>query len=83
MTERPTVNNLGSYYSQSQFLRNLDTQINPSVTVSQLSIPDGSLSRVCNTLVISAFDTRREFWLQTDYYKQRKRKTMRKQTRHY
>lgn len=70
MTERPTVNNLGSYYSQSQFLRNLDTQINPSVTVSQLSIPDEAYQEFVTQ--ISAFDTRREFWLQTDYYKQRK-----------
>ena len=60
MTERPTVNNLGSCYSRSQFLRNLDTQINPSVTVSQLSIPDGSLSEFVTQ--ISAFDTRREFF---------------------
>ncbi|HCH50961.1 MAG TPA: ECA polysaccharide chain length modulation protein [Proteus sp.] len=70
MTEKPTVNNLGSYYSQSQFLRNLDTQINPSTFNSSLSISDEAYQEFITQ--IAAFDTRREFWLQTDYYKQRK-----------
>lgn len=70
MTEKPTVNNLGSYYSQTQFLRNLDTQINPSALTSPLTISDEAYQEFVTQ--IAAFDTRREFWLQTDYYKQRK-----------
>lgn len=70
MTEKPTVNNLGSYYSQSQFLRNLDTQINPSASMPPLTISDEAYQEF--TTQVAAFDTRRDFWLQTDYYKQRK-----------
>lgn len=70
MTEKPTINNLGSYYSQSQFLRNLDTQINPSAQTPALTISDEAYQEFITQ--IAAFDTRREFWLQTDYFKQRK-----------
>lgn len=70
MTEKTTINNLGSYYSQSQFLRNLDTQINPAAQTSALTISDEAYQEFITQ--IAAFDTRREFWLQTDYFKQRK-----------
>lgn len=70
MTEKPTINNLGSYYSQSQFLRNLDTEINPSAQTPGLTISDEAYQEFVTQ--IAAFDTRREFWLQTDYFKQRK-----------
>ncbi|CDG23119.1 Lipopolysaccharide biosynthesis protein wzzE [Xenorhabdus poinarii G6] len=66
----PTTNNLGSYYSQQQFLRNLDTHINASPEGQLPTIPDGAYNEFMTQA--SAYDTRREFWLQSDYYTQRK-----------
>ncbi len=57
---------LGGYYSQQQFLRNLDIKAN-LVPVDQPSAMD-RLQRVHHA---AGWDTRRDFWLQTDYYKQR------------
>jgi len=70
ITDLPTVNNLGSYYSQQQFLRNLDSRIN---TTGQ----EGQLPTIANEAYqefikqVGSYDTRRQFWLTTDYYKQR------------
>jgi len=71
ITDRPTVNMLGSYYAQQQFLTNLDVRNNaltlaaPSPTV---------MDEVYQEFVmqLASWDTRREFWQQTDYYKRRK-----------
>ena len=68
ITDRPTVNMLGGYYSQQQFLRNLDVRAN-SVPVDQPSVMDEAYKEFI--MQLSAYDTRRDFWLQTDYYKQR------------
>lgn len=68
ITDSPTVNMLGSYYTQKQFLRNQDLQANV-VPAEQPSVLDGAYKEFIRQL--SAYDTRREFWLQTDYYKQR------------
>ncbi|MDR2241705.1 MULTISPECIES: ECA polysaccharide chain length modulation protein [Providencia] len=70
ITDLPTVNNLGSYYSQQQFLRNLDSRIN---AVGQ----EGQLPTIAKeayeefTKQLGSYDTRRQFWLGTEYYKQR------------
>lgn len=69
ITDRPTVNMLGGYYSQQQFLRNLDVKSNPSAT-DQPSVMDESYKEF--VMQLASWDTRREFWLQTDYFKQRK-----------
>ncbi|HHH0061013.1 TPA: ECA polysaccharide chain length modulation protein [Yersinia enterocolitica] len=69
ITDRPTVNNLGGYYSQQQFLRNLDTRINSAASSEQPGISDEAYGEFITQL--AAYDTRRDFWLQTDYYKQR------------
>ncbi|WP_312984580.1 ECA polysaccharide chain length modulation protein [Atlantibacter sp.] len=69
ITDRPTVNMLGSYYSQQQFLRNLDVKTNPN-GVEQPSVMDDAYKEFI--MQLSAWDTRRDFWLQTDYYQQRK-----------
>ncbi|WP_313080018.1 ECA polysaccharide chain length modulation protein [Atlantibacter sp.] len=69
ITDRPTVNMLGSYYSQQQFLRNLDVKANPN-GVEQPSVMDDAYKEFI--MQLSAWDTRRDFWLQTDYYQQRK-----------
>lgn len=68
ITDRPTVNMLGGYYSQQQFLRNLDIRANMA-PVDQISVMDEAYKEFI--MQLSAYDTRRDFWLQTDYYKQR------------
>ncbi|MDX7991246.1 ECA polysaccharide chain length modulation protein [Xenorhabdus sp. Reich] len=70
IVDLPTTNNLGSYYSQQQFLRNLDTHINASPEVQLPTISDGAYKEFMTQL--AAYDTRREFWLHSDYYKQRR-----------
>lgn len=71
ITDRPTVNIIGSYYSQQQFLRNLDMRSSAgALTVPQTSVMDDAYQEFI--MQLSSWDTRREFWLQTDYYKHRK-----------
>ncbi|PLR34286.1 ECA polysaccharide chain length modulation protein [Chimaeribacter californicus] len=69
ITDRPTVNNLGGYYSQQQFLRNLDVRAANAPVGDQPSISDEAYNEFI--MQLAAYDTRRDFWLQTDYYKQR------------
>ncbi|MGB9096687.1 ECA polysaccharide chain length modulation protein [Erwinia sp.] len=68
ITDRPTVNMLSSFYSQQQFLDNLDLHASQSAEA-----PPSVMAEAYQEFVmqLSAYDTRREFWLQTDYYKQR------------
>lgn len=68
ITDRPTVNMLGGYYSQQQFLRNLDVKANLA-PVEQPSVMDESYKEFI--MQLASWDTRRDFWSQTDYYKQR------------
>ncbi|ROP48872.1 lipopolysaccharide biosynthesis protein WzzE [Enterobacter sp. BIGb0383] len=68
ITDRPTVNMLGGFYSQQQFLRNLDVKANLA-PVDQPSVMDESYKEFI--MQLASWDTRREFWSQTDYYKQR------------
>ncbi|WP_428944475.1 ECA polysaccharide chain length modulation protein [Pantoea sp. FN060301] len=69
VTDRPTVNMLSSYYSQQQFLNNLDSRASDAADT-----PPSVASEAYQEFVmqLSAYDTRRDFWLQSDYYKQRK-----------
>lgn len=69
ITDRPTVNALGGYYSQQQFLRNLDVRTLPAVSAEQPGIADEAYNEFI--MQLAAYDTRRDFWLQSDYYKQR------------
>ncbi|POP42685.1 ECA polysaccharide chain length modulation protein [Superficieibacter electus] len=68
ITDRPTVNMLGGFYSQQQFLRNLDARAN-QVPVEQPSVMDDAYKEFI--VQLASWDTRRDFWSQTDYYKQR------------
>lgn len=68
ISDRPTVNMLSGYYSQQQFLRNLEVK-SDSVSAEQPSVMDDAYKEFI--MQLSAWDTRRDFWLQTDYYKQR------------
>ncbi|SUH18837.1 lipopolysaccharide biosynthesis protein [Salmonella enterica subsp. enterica] len=66
--DRPTVNMLGGYYSQQQFLRNLDIKTDPASS-DKPSVMDEAYKEFI--MQLASWDTRRDFWLQTDYYKQR------------
>ena len=68
ITDRPTVNMLGGFYSQQQFLRNLDIKANLA-TPDQASVMDEAYKEF--VMQLASWDTRRDFWGQTDYYKQR------------
>lgn len=68
ITDRPTVNMLGGFYSQQQFLRNLDVKAN-LVPADQPSVMDEAYKEFI--MQLASWDTRRDFWSQTDYYKQR------------
>lgn len=68
VTDRPTVNMLGSFYSQQQFLNNLDARSSNTTAMSP-SVADEAWQEF--VMQLSAWDTRREFWLQTQYYKKR------------
>ncbi len=68
ITDRPTVNMLGGYYSQQQFLRNLDIKTDPASS-DKPSVMDEAYKEFI--MQLASWDTRRDFWLQTDYYKQR------------
>ncbi|AFJ48835.1 ECA polysaccharide chain length modulation protein [Shimwellia blattae] len=68
ITDRPTVNMLGGFYSQEQFLRSLDSRLNPTTTEPPSVMEDAYKEFV---MQLASWDTRRDFWQQTDYYKQR------------
>lgn len=70
ITDRPTVNMLGSYFSQQQFLRNLDVKNSTLPTSDMPSIGDEAYQEFIRQL--SSYDTRRDFWLQSAYYIARK-----------
>ncbi|SUX88244.1 lipopolysaccharide biosynthesis protein WzzE [Citrobacter koseri] len=59
---------LGGYYSQQQFLRNLDIKASLA-PADQPSVMDEAYKEF--VMQLASWDTRRDFWLQTDYYKQR------------
>ncbi|MGY4566850.1 LPS O-antigen subunit length determinant protein (WzzB/FepE family) [Erwinia sp. TECH1] len=68
VTDRPTVNMLGNYYSQQLFLNNLDSRSSSTPIVAP-AIADEAYQEF--VMQLASYDTRREFWLQSDYYKQR------------
>ncbi|XBS69566.1 ECA polysaccharide chain length modulation protein [Acerihabitans sp. KWT182] len=70
ITDRPTVNMLGSYFSQQQFLRNLDVKNSTLPTSDMPTIGDEAYQEFIRQL--SSYDTRREFYLQSAYYTARK-----------
>jgi len=70
ITDKPTVNLLGSYFSQQQFLRNLDVKNTALPTSDMPSIGDDAYQEFIRQL--AAYDTRREFWQASEYYIARK-----------
>ncbi|MDO6409122.1 ECA polysaccharide chain length modulation protein [Pantoea phytobeneficialis] len=71
ITDRPTVNMLGDYFVQQQLLKNLDVRNN---TLNLSSPGPTVMDDVYQEFImqLASWDTRRDFWLQTDYYKSRK-----------
>ncbi|TXE84208.1 polysaccharide chain length modulation protein, partial [Campylobacter jejuni] len=71
VTDRPTVNMLGDFFVQQQFLNNLDVRNDtlnlgtPAPTVMDEVYQEFAMQ-------LASWDTRRDFWQQTDYYKSRK-----------
>lgn len=68
ITDKPTVNNLGVLFATA-VLRNLDIRLNSGLVSEQPGISDEAYGEFITQL--AAYDTRRDFWLQSDYYKQR------------
>jgi len=70
ITDRPTVNMLSDFYAQQQFLNHLDQpggNLNPAAPQ-----PDIMAEAYQEFIMqLAAWDTRRDFWLQSDYYRQR------------
>lgn len=71
ITDSPAVNVLGPYYSQQQFLRNQELRVS-AAQAEQPSVAEGVYKEFIRQL--AAYDTRRAFWLQTDYYRNRQEK---------
>lgn len=69
IVDRPTVNMLSGFYSQQQFLNNLDIRAG-SLAVAPPTVMDEAYQEFMMQLF--AWDTRRDFWLQSSYYQQRK-----------
>lgn len=67
ITDRPTVNMLGILLAAA-ILRNTDVRSNMA-SADQPSVMDEAYKEF--VMQLASWDTRREFWLQTDYYKQR------------
>ncbi|WP_049854269.1 ECA polysaccharide chain length modulation protein [Dickeya fangzhongdai] len=69
VTDKPTAAMLSTFFDQQQWLRSLDA---PATTV-----PDGNAIMADAygefTMQAAAYDTRREFWLQSPYYRERQK----------
>lgn len=70
ITDKPMVDMLGDFYPRQQFLRNVYAKNSEAATTPSLSIADEIYQEFLKQL--ASYDTRREFWLQSDYYLDRK-----------
>lgn len=71
ITDKPSINRLGSYYSQQQFLRNLERYMSAKDEGAELSIVNDAYHEF--VMQLSSYDTRRDFWLQSQYFQVRKK----------
>ncbi|OSN10162.1 lipopolysaccharide biosynthesis protein [Lonsdalea iberica] len=71
ITDKPTVNMLGGFYSQQQFLRNLDAKSFATPPADQPPITAEAYAEF--VMQTAAYDTRRDFWLQSAYYRARQK----------
>ncbi|WP_127959518.1 ECA polysaccharide chain length modulation protein [Serratia microhaemolytica] len=70
VTQKPTVIELTHYYAQQQFLNQLLSPSTQNSAAEQPEIADNSYQEF--VIQLAAYDTRRDFWLQSDYYRQRR-----------
>lgn len=70
ITDKPTVSMLGGYYSQEQFLRGLMRDSNANSSTSETPIAADVYDEF--VMQLSSYDTRRDFWMTSDYYNKRK-----------
>lgn len=70
ITDKPSINRLGSYYSQQQFLRNLERYLSSKDDSVEPSIVDQAYHEF--VMQLSSYDTRRDFWLQSQYFQTQK-----------
>lgn len=70
ITNKPMVDMLGDFYPRQQFLRNVEAKNSEAAIVPSLSIADQVYQEFLQQL--ASYDTRREFWLESDYYLDRK-----------
>lgn len=71
INDKPTVNVLGNYFSQQQFLYNVDVKNTAVPTSDTPSIADEAYREfLCQ---LSSYDTSRDFWLTSFYYQTRKK----------
>lgn len=69
ITGRPPMSTLSGFYAEQQFLRNVEQRINTATSNDQPAIADDVYKEF--TMQLGSYDTRRDFWLQSHYYKQR------------
>lgn len=74
VTDKPTSALLNKYYLQKQVLNNVENEslLRPAAaatTSEAVSLTEASYQEFITQL--ASYDTRRQFWLQSDYYKQR------------
>ncbi|MGL5007245.1 MAG: Wzz/FepE/Etk N-terminal domain-containing protein [Plesiomonas sp.] len=67
ITDKPLTSQLGNYFSLQQYLRGLDIQGTASVALPP--VQDEAYDEL--RMQLGSYDTRRDFWLQTDYYRSR------------
>lgn len=67
ITDKPLTSQLGNYFSLQQYLRGLDIQDTASITLPP--VQDEAYDEL--RMQLGSYDTRRDFWLQTGYYRSR------------
>lgn len=70
ITDYPTIGQLGKYYEQEKFLAVLDTSEEGTEQTAQTD-PIREQAYMEFIRQLNSYDTRRQFWLQSDYYKSR------------
>lgn len=65
ITDQPTITMLGDYYTQQQFLRNLDIKNNSAPTPTATPVEGDAYQEFIRQL--SSYDAKRDFWLQSSY----------------
>ena len=75
VVDKPAIHRLGNYYAQQQLLQYFDENTERIVVGDSVSIADKIADAIYSEFInqLSAWDTCRDFWLMSDYYKQRQK----------